>query len=215
MILYFLPQIHKSKNSSPKGESKGNRNWEVAMTMIIIQRDFSPKKISPSFLRSSIPRPRRIDTIQLPAREKKGIQEKQRFVQPTVVSPSSSFVERTRNERGRGGEMDAGPRRLALIRWLGGNDKERKIIGLSVAALFNPLPPRGELFLSALGERERERREGWSVRRKKDPEEVVSFRRFSFSHRCRRRRSPSLSLSFFSLFFLPRPLHTRSSPSLI
>lgn len=72
------------------------------MTMIIIQRDFSPKKISPSFLRSSIPRPRRIDTIQLPAREKKGIQEKQRFVQPTVVSPSSSFVERTRNERGRG-----------------------------------------------------------------------------------------------------------------
>lgn len=125
-----------------------------------------------------------------------------------------SLNERGTNEGGEG-EMDAGPRRLALIRWLGGNDKERKIIGLSVAALFNPLPPRGELFLSALGERERERREGWSVRRKKDPEEVVSFRRFSFSHRCRRRRSPSLSLSFFSLFFLPRPLHTRSSPSLI
>lgn len=45
----------------------------------------------------------------------------------------------------------------------------------------------------------------------KDPEEVVSFRRFSFSHRCRRRhpRSPSLSLSFFSLFF-PRDPRIRA-----
>lgn len=215
MILFIFFPKSVDRKIPPKESRKEIATEKLQWQWSSFNATFHLKKISPSFLRSSIPRPRRIDTIQLPAREKKGIQEKQRFVQPTVVSPSSSFVERTRNERGRGGEMDAGPRRLALIRWLGGNDKERKIIGLSVAALFNPLPPRGELFLSALGERERERREGWSVRRKKDPEEVVSFRRFSFSHRCRRRRSPSLSLSFFSLFFPPRPLHTRSSPSLI
>lgn len=186
------------------------------MTMIIIQRDFSPKKISPSFLRSSIPRPRRIDTIQLPAREKKGIQEKQRFVQPTVVSPSSSFVERTRNERGRGRRDGCWPPKACfnslIRRERQGAENNR---AFSRGTFQSSSSARRVVPFSIGGKRERERREGWSVRRKKDPEEVVSFRRFSFSHRCRRRRSPSLSLSFFSLFFPPRPLHTRSSPSLI
>lgn len=110
-----------SKTPSPKGESKGN--WNATERSRPFDNGHHPTRLftrrNPrgGFLRSSIPRPRRIDTIQLPAREKKGIQGRERERDLVVQPTSSLLLLPSLNERGtRGGEVDAGPRRLALIR---------------------------------------------------------------------------------------------------
>lgn len=198
-----------SKTPSPKGESKGN--WNATERSRPFDNGHHPTRLftrrNPrgGFLRSSIPRPRRIDTIQLPAREKKGIQgrERERSRCPTdVFSPPPSFVERTRNARGRGGCWPPKACFNSLIR------RERQGAENNRAfsrGTFQSSSSARRVVPFSIGEG------GRGMVGSKDPEEVVSFRRFSFSHRCRRRhpRSPSLSLSFFSLFF-PRDPRIRA-----
>lgn len=160
-----MPEFDRAKAQRKLVQMRGSRST------MVIQRDFSlnPARYSVSSAVDSSSVAVETDTIDF-LLKRMGTQKYRRrgkdanlceLLDDVLVSSSwrgcwtdrkkRKMRERERESHSQLEKTDAGPCRLALIRWLGGNDKERKIIGLSVAALFNPLPPRGELFLSAAG----------------------------------------------------------------